>query len=143
MRLVFTDSAWTDYLWFQDRDRKLLKRINSLIKDIIRSPTLKELHRTFRAFAVSRCRDPSNHNREITTTRQRDKSHASLFAFLADSLDTAHCNAAHNTNSTAARSDSCIAGPQLRSDQTGRGAPGVPWYTTGKELVNEFSLVYM
>lgn len=38
MRLVFTESAWKDYLWFQERDRKLLKRINILIKDIMRSP---------------------------------------------------------------------------------------------------------
>jgi toxin YoeB len=38
MRLVFTESAWQDYLWFQDRDRKLLKRINLLIKDVMRSP---------------------------------------------------------------------------------------------------------
>ena len=38
MRLVFTESGWQDYLWFQDRDRKLLRRINTLIKDIMRSP---------------------------------------------------------------------------------------------------------
>ena len=38
MRLVFTPAAWEDYLWFQDHDRKLLKRINSLIKDTLRSP---------------------------------------------------------------------------------------------------------
>lgn len=38
MRLVFTESAWQDYLWFQERDRKLLKRINVLIKDVLRSP---------------------------------------------------------------------------------------------------------
>jgi toxin YoeB len=38
MRLVFTVSAWEDYLWFQQRDRQLLKRINALIKDILRSP---------------------------------------------------------------------------------------------------------
>lgn len=38
MRLVFTESAWHDYLWFQERDRKLLKRINALIKDVMRSP---------------------------------------------------------------------------------------------------------
>lgn len=38
MRLVFTPSAWEDYLWFQDRDRKLLKRINQLIEDVKRSP---------------------------------------------------------------------------------------------------------
>lgn len=38
MRLVFTESAWQDYLWFQERDRRLLKRINVLIKDVMRSP---------------------------------------------------------------------------------------------------------
>ena len=38
MRLVFTESAWQDYLWFQERDRKLLKRINALIKEVLRSP---------------------------------------------------------------------------------------------------------
>jgi toxin YoeB len=36
MRLVFTESAWDDYQWFQDHNRKLLKRINSLIKDTLR-----------------------------------------------------------------------------------------------------------
>jgi toxin YoeB len=38
MRLVFTDKGWDDYLWFQSSDRKLLKRINLLIKDCIRDP---------------------------------------------------------------------------------------------------------
>jgi toxin YoeB len=38
MQLVFTESGWSDYLWFQDHDRRLLKRINALIKETIRSP---------------------------------------------------------------------------------------------------------
>ena len=38
MRLVFTESAWRDYQWFQERDRKLLKRINALIKETLRDP---------------------------------------------------------------------------------------------------------
>jgi toxin YoeB len=38
MKLGFTPAAWEDYLWFQDHDRKLLKRINLLIKDVLRSP---------------------------------------------------------------------------------------------------------
>jgi toxin YoeB len=38
MKLVFTPSAWEDYLWFQEHDRKLLKRVNLLIKDVLRSP---------------------------------------------------------------------------------------------------------
>ncbi len=31
-------SAWEDYLWFQEHDRRLLKRVNVLIKDIVRTP---------------------------------------------------------------------------------------------------------
>jgi toxin YoeB len=38
MRLCFTPSAWEDYLWFQEHNRKLLKRINLLIRDTLRSP---------------------------------------------------------------------------------------------------------
>jgi toxin YoeB len=38
MNLSFTPSAWDDYQWFQQQDRKLVKRINLLIKDILRTP---------------------------------------------------------------------------------------------------------
>lgn len=38
MRLIFTESAWQDYLWFQENERNLLKRINLLIKDAMRTP---------------------------------------------------------------------------------------------------------
>ncbi len=37
MNLTFTDSAWEDYLWFQEKQPKLLKRINDLIKDTQRN----------------------------------------------------------------------------------------------------------
>jgi toxin YoeB len=36
MNLTFTPSAWDDYQWFVKHDRKLLKRINQLIEDILR-----------------------------------------------------------------------------------------------------------
>ena len=38
MNLTFTSSAWDDYQWFVQRDRKLLKRINQLIQEILRTP---------------------------------------------------------------------------------------------------------
>jgi toxin YoeB len=38
MKLVFTNSAWEDYLWFQEKDRQILKRINQLIRDTLRTP---------------------------------------------------------------------------------------------------------
>jgi toxin YoeB len=39
MKITFTEAAWEDYLWLQDNDKKLLKRVNLLIKDIFRNPT--------------------------------------------------------------------------------------------------------
>jgi toxin YoeB len=38
MKLIFTERGWEDYLWFQANERKLLKKINTLIKDIQREP---------------------------------------------------------------------------------------------------------
>jgi toxin YoeB len=38
MKLAFTPTAWDDYLWFQSHDRKLLKRLNQLILDMLRTP---------------------------------------------------------------------------------------------------------
>ncbi|WP_049622014.1 Txe/YoeB family addiction module toxin [Frateuria defendens] len=38
MILQFSDNAWEDYLYWQQADKKLLKRINDLIKAIQRDP---------------------------------------------------------------------------------------------------------
>ena len=37
VRLVWDDNAWQDYLWWQQQDRKILKRINLLLQDITRN----------------------------------------------------------------------------------------------------------
>ena len=37
-RLVWDVDAWDDYMYWQTQDKKTLKRINSLIKDIRRHP---------------------------------------------------------------------------------------------------------
>ena len=37
MRLVFSGQAWEDYLWWQAQDRRVLKRINTLIEDVARN----------------------------------------------------------------------------------------------------------
>ncbi len=38
MKLIFSENAWEDYLYWQKTDKKTLKRINQLIADIQRSP---------------------------------------------------------------------------------------------------------
>ena len=38
MILCFSDDAWSDYLHWQSQDKKILKKINKLIKEIQRTP---------------------------------------------------------------------------------------------------------
>ena len=38
MKKIWSDKSWDDYLYWQSQDKKLLKKINSLIKDIERDP---------------------------------------------------------------------------------------------------------
>lgn len=38
MRLVWTAEAWEDYLYWQQADPAVLKKVNALIKDAIRNP---------------------------------------------------------------------------------------------------------
>lgn len=38
MKLVFSDHAWEDYLYWQNTDRKILRRINTMIKETLRNP---------------------------------------------------------------------------------------------------------
>ncbi len=37
-KLVWTNEAWKDYLYWQSQDRKTLKRINKIIEDTKRTP---------------------------------------------------------------------------------------------------------
>ena len=38
MKLVFSRHAWEDYLYWQNADRPIVRRINALIENIRRSP---------------------------------------------------------------------------------------------------------
>lgn len=38
MKLVFSEQAWEDYLYWQKFDRKRMQRINDLIPEIARTP---------------------------------------------------------------------------------------------------------
>lgn len=37
MKKVFSDQAWDDYLYWQKTDKRILKRINTLLKNIDRN----------------------------------------------------------------------------------------------------------
>ncbi|MGL5859371.1 MAG: Txe/YoeB family addiction module toxin [Angustibacter sp.] len=36
MKLVWDETAWEDYVWWQREDRRIAKRINALVHDIVR-----------------------------------------------------------------------------------------------------------
>ncbi len=38
MKLIFSEQAWEDYLHWQKTDRKTVQRINTLVKEITRTP---------------------------------------------------------------------------------------------------------
>ncbi|MEZ5457405.1 MAG: Txe/YoeB family addiction module toxin [Lysobacteraceae bacterium] len=38
MKLIFADVAWDDYLYWQQQDRRMVVRINTLIKAVQREP---------------------------------------------------------------------------------------------------------
>lgn len=38
MKLLFSSHAWSDYLYGQETDKKVVKKIHDLIKDVMRSP---------------------------------------------------------------------------------------------------------
>lgn len=40
MEKLWTDDAWNEYLYWQEHDKKTLKRINALVKDIERNGTI-------------------------------------------------------------------------------------------------------
>jgi toxin YoeB len=37
IRIIFAEKAWEDYLFWQETDKKTLKRINVLLRDIVRN----------------------------------------------------------------------------------------------------------
>lgn len=38
MKFVFVEESWEDYLYWQKTDKKMLQKINALLKDIARTP---------------------------------------------------------------------------------------------------------
>ena len=38
MKLLFSNDAWSDYLYWQEHDRQVLARVNEIIRDVRRTP---------------------------------------------------------------------------------------------------------
>ena len=38
MKLIFSEEAWEDYLYWQKQDRRMIERINKLVQEVQRAP---------------------------------------------------------------------------------------------------------
>lgn len=68
MILAWADQAWDDYLYWQEIDKKMLKRINTLIKDIQRQP-----------FSGLGDPEPLKHNWSGYWSRRIDREHRLVY----------------------------------------------------------------
>ena len=80
MKLVFAEKGWEDYLYWQRTDKKTLKRINSLIKDITRNP-----------FGGIGDPEPLKYNWSGFWSRRITKEHRLIYSVEKDSILIAQC----------------------------------------------------
>ncbi|WP_241627685.1 Txe/YoeB family addiction module toxin [Rosenbergiella epipactidis] len=80
MKLTWSEEAWEDYLYWQDTDKKTVKKINELIKDASRTP-----------FEGKGKPEPLKHNLAGFWSRRITSEHRLVYAVSDDSLLIASC----------------------------------------------------
>lgn len=81
MLKLWTDIAWDDYLYWQKQDRKTLKRINNLVKDIERNK-----------YEGIGNPEPLKHNLSGWWSRQIDETNRLIYRLLDDNtVEIAQC----------------------------------------------------
>ncbi len=80
MRFVFVDESWEDYLYWQKTDKKILKRINTLIKDIARNP--------YEGIGKP---EPLKHNYRGFWSRRINEEHRIIYQIKEDELRIIKC----------------------------------------------------
>jgi toxin YoeB len=80
MKIIFLDQAWEDYLYWQSTDKAMLKKINSLIKEIERIP-----------FAGSGKPEPLKHNLAGSWSRRITLEHRLVYKIEKDAVVVLQC----------------------------------------------------
>lgn len=80
MKLTWSEEAWEDYLYWQDTDKKTVKKVNELIKDASRTP-----------FEGKGKPEPLKHNLAGFWSRRITSEHRLVYAVSDDSLLIASC----------------------------------------------------
>ncbi len=80
MRLTFHEEAWEDYLYWQSSDRKQLKKINTLLRECLRTP-----------FAGTGKPEPLKGEFAGWWSRRIDQEHRLVYRATEDGLLIAQC----------------------------------------------------
>jgi len=80
LRLIFHEQAWEDYRYWQEQDRKTLKRINWLIEECRRTP--------FKGVGNP---EPLKHNWAGFWSRRINQEHRFVYTVEDDALLIAQC----------------------------------------------------
>ena len=80
MNLAFTAESWEDYLYWQKTDKKMLKKINELIKDIKRNP-----------YTGIGKPEPLKHELQGCFSRRINQEHRLVYEVYEDSVHLISC----------------------------------------------------
>ncbi len=80
MILCWAENAWEDCLYWQGTDRKVIKRINTLVKDIRRNP-----------FEGIGDPEPLKHSWARYWSRRIDREHRLVYKATDDSIIVVQC----------------------------------------------------
>jgi len=80
MKYVFVDESWEDYLYWQKNDKKILARINILIKDISRNP--------YEGIGKP---EPLKHKYQGYWSRRITEEHRLIYRVVEDEIHIAKC----------------------------------------------------
>lgn len=85
MRLIWFDEAWDDYVYWQTQDKKTLKKINALIKEIMRTP-----------FEGTGKPEPLKHQLQGFWSRRIDQENRLIYRVSDDSIEILSCKLHYN-----------------------------------------------
>lgn len=80
MKYVFAEESWEDYLYWQQTDKKKLKKISELLKDIAKSP--------FDGLVKP---EPLKHKYSGFWSRRIDDEHRLIYRCVDDEIQIAKC----------------------------------------------------
>ena len=80
MKLIFGEQSWSDYVYWQATDKKILKKINTLLQDIKRNP-----------FDGLGKPEPLKHEMAGTWSRRITQEHRLVYEVFEESILVVSC----------------------------------------------------